>query len=74
MLPTPFVHPQRRITKGSHTKAACRFRAAAMLPFFLKGGGPGRGVVPFSALVSLFGERQDKEGKGERIRAEALVV
>lgn len=42
--------------------------------FCSEGGGPGRGVVPFSALVSLFGERQDKDGKGERIRAEALVV
>lgn len=58
--------------EGSHTKAACRFRAAAILPFF--GRGAGQGVVPFSALVSLPGERQDKDGKGERIRAEALVV
>lgn len=59
--------------EGSHTKAACRFRAAAILPFFGRGGA-GQGVVPFSALVLLLGERQDKDGKGERIRAEALVV
>ena len=29
---------------------------------------------PFFALVLRLGKRQDKDGKGERIRAEALVV
>lgn len=58
--------------EGSHTKAACRFRAATMLPlFFFSGGGTGQGVVvPFSALVS----RRIRMEKGERIRAEALVA
>lgn len=36
--------------------------------FLKKGGGL------FFALVSRLGERQDKDGKGKRIRAEALVV
>lgn len=73
MLLTPFVHPKRRITKGvtQRPPAASALRPSCPL---LGGGGAGQGVVPFSALVSLLGERQDKDGKGDRIRAEALVV
>lgn len=70
MLLTPFVHPKRRITKGvtQRPPAASALRPSCL---FFFGGGAGQGVVPFSALL---GERQDKDGKGERIRAEALVV
>lgn len=70
MLLTPFVHPK---TKGvtQRPPAASALRPSCL---FLGGGGAGQGVVPFSALVSLPGKRQDKDGKGERVRAEALVV
>lgn len=77
VVPHTLVNQKWRITKGSHTKAACRFRAAALLPFFFFGRGEGwfkKGGWPFFALVSRLGEGQDKDGKGERIRVEALVV
>lgn len=63
-VPHTLVH----LKKESHTKAACRLRAAALLPFFWGGGLQGG----WGGLFSL--SLQDKDGKGERIRAEALVV
>lgn len=71
MLLTPFVHPK---TKGESHKGRLPLPRCGHPAFFLGGGGAGQGVVPFSALVSLPGKRQDKDGKGERTRAEALVV
>lgn len=53
--------------KGRLPLPRCGPVAFFFLGVFKKGG-------PFFALVPRLGKRQDKDGKGERIRAEALVV
>ena len=73
MLLTPSFIQKGGSRRESH-KGRLPLPRCGHVAFFWRGG-PGRGGLCLSLpLFRFLGKGQDKDGKGERIRVEALVV